>query len=168
MTFCSGLGDCFSVYQALTFHTILNFAPETIILSHTQSWIQVRKEEINSWTQNCFHKIIFTEDRFGYLGSFGVIFSSSQWTGESGCRKVGCRIWQLESSSPFSFKPTPPPSQGEISGAGVLNKVLESWFYQTSQVLLSASSVHDEMSSKMRWADQVSLINRKREDIKKR
>lgn len=47
-------------------------------------------------------------------------------------------------------KPSPLPSQKEVSGAGVLNKVLEKWFYQASQILSSTSSVHDEMSSKMR------------------
>lgn len=47
-------------------------------------------------------------------------------------------------------KPSFLPSQKEVSGVGVLNKVLEKWFYQASQVLPSTSSMHDEMSSKMR------------------
>lgn len=50
----------------------------------------------------------------------------------------------------LSSKPSPLPSQKEVSGVGVLNKVLEKWLDQASQVLLRTSSVYDEMSSKMR------------------
>lgn len=68
----------------------------------------------------CFHEAVLTEDRFGCFCSFGVVFS--QRMAESSCKKVG-RIWQVESSSPFSSEFSLPPSQRELSGAEVLNKV---------------------------------------------